>query len=283
MVIPPCYADLGKGARDLFGKGFNYGQVKLECKTKTKSGIEFTTDGKSNLETNQVAGSLESKYKWSEYGLTVSEKWTTDNVIATTLTIEDQIAKGLKLSFDTTFAPDSGKKSGKIKSAYKREHINLNCDVDFDFAGPTVHGAAVAWYGGFLAGYQMTFDTSKSKLTKNNFGLGFVGDDFTLHTSVVESNEFQGSIHQRLNKNLETGINFSWASASNATKLGLAAKYDIDRDSSFRLKVNNQAQVGLAYSQNLQDGVKLTLSALVEGMNINGGGHKLGMGLELNA
>lgn len=35
------------------------------------------------------------------------------------------------------------KKSGKIKSGYKREYVNANCDVDFDFAGPTVHGAAV--------------------------------------------------------------------------------------------------------------------------------------------
>ena len=38
------------------------------------------------------------------------------------------------------------KKSGKIKTSYKQEYINLNCDVDFDFAGPTIHGAAVAGY-----------------------------------------------------------------------------------------------------------------------------------------
>ena len=37
----------------------------------------------------------------------------------------------------------SSKKSGKIKTAYKMDYLNLNCDVDFDFAGPTVHGAAV--------------------------------------------------------------------------------------------------------------------------------------------
>merc|ERR1712168_1755116 len=131
-----------------------------------------------------------------------SEKWMTDNVLATELTIEDQIAKGLKLSFDTSFAPHSGKKSGKIKSAFKREHINLNCDVDFDFAGPTIHGAAVAWYGGWLAGYQMSFDTSKSKLTKNNFAVGYAGNDFTLHTSVNDSTEFSGSIHQRIKPEL---------------------------------------------------------------------------------
>lgn len=35
------------------------------------------------------------------------------------------------------------KKSGKIKSAFKQDYVNLNCDVDFDFAGPTIHGAGV--------------------------------------------------------------------------------------------------------------------------------------------
>lgn len=62
--------------------------------------------------------------------------------------------------------------------------MHLNCDVDFDFAGPTIHGAAVVGYNGWLAGYQGSFDTSKSKLTKSNFAVGFKGDDFTLHTNV---------------------------------------------------------------------------------------------------
>ena len=35
------------------------------------------------------------------------------------------------------------KKSGKIKTGYKQEYVNVNADVDFDFAGPTIHGAAV--------------------------------------------------------------------------------------------------------------------------------------------
>lgn len=76
------------------------------------------------------------------------------------------------------------KKSGKVKTAYKREYVNLGCDVDFDFAGPTIHGAAVAGYEGWLAGYQMTFDTAKSKMTQSNFAVGYKTGDFQLHTNV---------------------------------------------------------------------------------------------------
>ncbi len=76
------------------------------------------------------------------------------------------------------------KKSGKVKTAYKREYVNLGGDVDFDFAGPTIHGAAVVGYEGWLAGYQMSFDTAKSKMTQNNFAVGYKTGDFQLHTNV---------------------------------------------------------------------------------------------------
>lgn len=76
------------------------------------------------------------------------------------------------------------KKSAKLKSSYKRDFVNVGCDLDFDMAGPTVHGAAVLGYEGWLAGYQLAFNTSKSKVTQNNFALGYKADDFQLHTSV---------------------------------------------------------------------------------------------------
>ena len=48
-------------------------------------------------------------------------------------------------------------------------------------------------------------------------------------------------------------------------------------------KVSNNGQVGLGYSQNLRDGVKLSLSTLIEGKTLNQGGHKIGMALDFEA
>nr|XP_021529511.1 voltage-dependent anion-selective channel protein 2 [Aotus nancymaae] len=108
MCIPPSYADLGKAARDIFNKGFGFGLVKLDVKTKSCSGVEFSTSGSSNTDTGKVTGTLETKYKWCEYGLTFTEKWNTDNTLGTEIAIEDQICQGLKLTFDTTFSPNTG-------------------------------------------------------------------------------------------------------------------------------------------------------------------------------
>ena len=68
-MSPPSYSDLGKNARDIFSKGYHFGLLKLDCKTKTKSGVEFSSGGSSNQDTGKVFGSLETKYRISEYGM----------------------------------------------------------------------------------------------------------------------------------------------------------------------------------------------------------------------
>ncbi|KAK1794183.1 hypothetical protein P4O66_011082 [Electrophorus voltai] len=283
MAIPPAYADLGKSARDIFNKGYGFGLVKLDVKTKSVNGVEFKTSGSSNMDTSKVIGNLETKYKWDEYGLTFTEKWNTDNTLGTEITVEDQITKGLKLTFDTTFSPNTGKKSGKVKTAYKCEHVNVGCDVDFDFAGPSISAAGVLGYEGWLAGYQMTFDTAKSRMKHNNFAVGYKTRDFQLHTNVNDGAEFGGSIYQKVSDKLETAVNLAWMAGSNSTRFGIAAKYQLDSYASISAKVNNSSLVGVGYTQTLRPGVKLTLSALVDGKCINSGGHKLGLGLELEA
>ncbi|XP_057212051.1 voltage-dependent anion-selective channel protein 3 isoform X2 [Triplophysa rosa] len=281
MAVPPAYADLGKTAKDLFSKGYGFGAIKLDLKTKSQSGVEFSTGGSSNTDTGKAAGNLETKYKMKELGLSLNQKWNTDNVLTTEVTLEDQLAKGLKLALDTSFVPNTGKKGAKLKTGYKRDYMNVGCDLDFDLAGPTIHAAAVLGYEGWLAGYQMAFDTAKSKLAQNNFALGYKAGDFQLHTNVNDGTEFGGSIYQKVNSQLETAVNLAWTAGSNNTRFGIAAKYQLDKDSSISAKVNNASLVGVGYTQSLRPGVKLTLSALIDAKNFNAGGHKVGMGFEL--
>jgi voltage-dependent anion channel protein 2 len=282
-MSPPAYSDLGKNARDVFNKGYHFGLWKLDVKTKTQSGVEFTSAGHSNQDTGKVFGSLETKYKVKEYGLTFSEKWNTDNTLTSEVSVEDQLVKGLKLSFDGSFAPQTGSKTGRFKTSYSHEKVRLDGDVNIDLAGPLINASGVVAYQGWLAGYQLAFDTQKSKLTANNFALGYKTGDFVLHTNVNDGREFGGSIYQRCSDQLETGVQLSWSSGTNNTKFGVAAKYDLDKDASVRAKVNNASQIGLGYQQKLRDGITLTLSTLVDGKNFNAGGHKIGVALELEA
>ncbi|KAK9887846.1 hypothetical protein WA026_000154 [Henosepilachna vigintioctopunctata] len=282
-MAPPPYSDLGKRSRDVFGKGYHFGLIKLDVKTKTAAGVEFNTSGSSNQETGKVSGSLETKYKVKEYGLTFSEKWNTDNTLTTGVELKDQIAKGLKIALEGNFSPQTGSKSGVFKTAYENDFVALNADADLNVNGPVIQASAVVGHQGWLAGYQTAFDTGKSKLTKNNFALGFSTGDFILHTNVDDGQEFAGAIYQKISQRLETGVNLAWSAGSNNTKFGIGAKYDLDLDASLRAKINNQSQIGLGYQQKLREGITLTLSALIDGKNFNNGGHKIGLALELEA
>lgn len=52
-------------------------------------------------------------------------------MLTTEVSVEDQLTQGLKVALDTSFVPNTGKKSGKLKTGYKRDFVNASCDVHF--------------------------------------------------------------------------------------------------------------------------------------------------------
>lgn len=280
-MAPPFYADLGKKANDVFGKGYHFGVIKLDLKTKSETGVEFSSGIVSNQESGKVFGSLQSKYAVKDYGLTFTEKWNTDNTLATDITLADKIAAGFKVTLEGTFAPQTGVKTGKLKTSFVNDLLALNTNADLDMAGPIVDVACVLHRQGWLVGVQSQFDTQKTKFTKNNFALGYVSDDFGLHTNVDNGKDFGGSIYQKVSNELECGVSMKWSAGSSDTLFGVGSKYKLDNDASLHAKINNKSLIGLGYTQKLRPGVVLTLSAAIDGQNFNAGGHKVGLALEL--
>lgn len=108
-------------------------------------------------------------------------------------------------------------------------------------------------------------------------------DFFLCYENRNDGTEFGGSIYQKVNEKIETSINLAWTAGSNNTRFGIATKYKLDCRTSLSAKVNNASLIGLGYTQTLRPGVKLTLSALIDGKNFSAGGHKVGLGFELEA
>jgi len=282
-MAPPSYADLGKACRDIFSKGYHFGLFKLDCKTTTCGGVEISSGGHHTFEEGKVFGNLETKYKWPNYGVTMTEKWNTDNVLVTELTCQDKLAPGVKLAVEGNFAPDSGKKTGKLKSQYKMTNVTVDGVLDGgDEKNMLLNGSMVLGYQGWLGGYQMAFDTNENALKKNNFSAGYCAGDFQLHTSIDNGETFAGSLYQRVSNRLEAGIQLQWtAGGESVTQFGIGARYLLDPCTAIRAKVNNQSQVGLGFEQKIRDGVTMTLSAFVDGKNFKAGGHQIGLALEL--
>lgn len=280
-TVPPFYADLGKKANDVFAKGYHFGLLKLDLKTKSEAGVEFNSGIVSNQDSGKVFGSLQSKYSVKDYGLSFTEKWNTDNTLATDITVVDQIAAGVKVTLEGTFAPQTGSKTGKLKTSFANETVALNSNFDLDLAGPIIDVAGVVNYQGWLAGIQAQFDTKSVKFSKNNFAIGYLTKDFALHTNVDNGKEFGGSIYQKVSDKVDCGVSMKWTNGTTDTLFGVGAKVALDADASLHAKINNKALLGVGYQQKLRPGVTMTLSAAIDGQNFNAGGHKVGLALEL--
>ena len=81
------------------------------------------------MDSGKVSGNLETKYQVKDLGMTLTEKWTTDNSLNTTLDYE-KLMPGLKLTLDGSFQPNTGDKAGKFKSEYKHEKLAFNADLN---------------------------------------------------------------------------------------------------------------------------------------------------------
>ncbi|KAB0375248.1 hypothetical protein FD755_013740 [Muntiacus reevesi] len=217
---------------------YGFGTVKIDLRTKSCSGVEFSTSGHAYTDTGKASGNLETKYKICNYGLTFTQKWNTDNTL------------GIEISWENKLA--EVKEGWEIEGLIKRDCFSLGSNVDIDFSGPTIYGWA------------MSFDTAKSKLSQNNFTLGYKTTDFQLHIHVNDGTEFGGSVYQKVNEKIEMSINLVWTASNNNSTLALLL-------------------IELGYTQTLQPGLKLILSALIDGKKFNTGGHKVRLGFELEA
>ena len=277
---PPLFGDLEKSAKDLFDKNFDYPKFKLSLKTKTESGVEFETSGSHDLDKGRTQGSLKTKLKFPEQGVVVSESWNTNAELDTELTYEPSRIKGLKLTLSSSFLAASGHKTGKLKASYRGEYFNVEGDVDLQVTGPVVKASSVLQYKGWFAGFLLGYSTATAKLANNDLSLGYQGSDFTVCSTVSDIQDLHTSVHHKVNNKTEVGLTTGYNVQTSSVSLGLASKYTLDDGAVLKTKVNHMGQVGVSYSQIIRDGVKLTLSTLVDGRNINAGGHKLGVALD---
>jgi voltage-dependent anion channel protein 2 len=279
-MTPPSYSDLGKSARDLFNKGFNFGFLKIDSTTSAHSeAVEFKSAASHNIDTGKLFGSLDFKYMIPDYGITLTEKWNTDNTLGTEILCEDKLTKGLKMTLDSTFAPHLGKRTGKIKVEHECDQVHLNTDMSLD-VGPIINASAVFGRKGWLVGYQTGYDTQNAKMTSSNIAFGRETSDYAIHTFINDSQEFGGSLYHKVSPKLELAASLGWTAGEEMNRFGLAAKYNVQQDWTLRAKLNNTSQVALSMTHQLNPDLSLTMSTLMNLRQFQEGGHKFGIGFE---
>ncbi|KAJ3008434.1 Mitochondrial porin [Thoreauomyces humboldtii] len=282
--VPPAFSDLGKSTVDLLAKDFPVGSAKLEVNTYTSNGIKFTVLGAKDNKTGAIASELKSKYVDKLRGVTLTESWTTSNILNAQIELDNTLARGLKLDASASLLPAKGTKNIKFGTEYKQDYIFTRSSVDL-FKGPTLHGDAVVGQNGFLAGGEVAYDVSDARVTKYNVAFGYVAPEYSvaLHATNALST-FSASYFHRVNRDVEAGGRATWVkSLDNTVHVEVGTKYTLDNAAFFKAKVDNRGQLGLGYTQLLRPGVKISFGGLLDTTRFSENVHKLGASLTLEA
>jgi len=280
-MAPPFYADLGKSSRDIFSKGYNFGHLRADVTCKSGD-FEFKSNCIQNIGTGKLFGGMDVKYRVPNQGITLTEKWNTDNVLSTECVIDDKLLKNTKLIIDSAYAPYVGKRSGKVKSEYKHDLASVGGDFQLDSTGAKIGNFHIVGklLDNWLIGGTIGYDVAKGKVTHRNVSVAYDSKEWGVHGFVNNLNEYGSNIFVKAANQVDIGANLSWTTGENNARFGLAAKYDLDKDTTIRAKINNQSLLGVGLTHTLKPGLKLIVSSSMSLADMNNTAHKVGFGIE---
>lgn len=285
MSVPVPFTDIGKSVNDLLGKDYPAGTVKLEVKTTTSNGVNFTVTGAKDNKTGLIKGELKTKYCDRKNGITFTESVDSANLITGEVELADTLARGLKLAVNASLLPAVGQKNAKVLAEYKQSNVHTRANLDL-FKGPTFAGDVVLGQNGFLVGGDIAYDILDGRITRYNAAAGYSVPEYSLALHATQSlSVFSGSYYHRVNSDVEAGGKAVWDSkaANQAVGIEVGTKYSLDRDAYVKAKIDNYGRLGLGYTQSLRKGVKVSLAGLFDTTRLNENAHKIGLSLTLES
>lgn len=289
-MSPPPFSDLGKQARDILTKGYHLGYMKYEFKCKGPEGVELTSVCVHSQEQCSMTGTIELKKKLKEYGLTLLGKWNTSNILSAEVANQDHILQGLKLSADTCYSLSEGCKGSHVKGAYVHDHCALNGEFECgkEDSSSLTASAVLGISQGILAGLQTKFNIQSSEMESYVIGGGYLMSDLILSAFYHNGQKMNISCYHKTMPELEVGLDLGYSFESSEPRIECGIKYALDGSSAVRTKVDftnvNLNRIGLGYQQKIAQGVTFMVSAQLDvGGSEEGGGHKFGIAVELEA
>lgn len=162
-------------------------------------------------------------------GLTLTQAWTTANVLDTKIELNEKIAQGLKAEALTHFIPSSQNFGAKLNLYFKQPNFHGRAYVDV-LNGPTANIDAVLGHEGFVVGAEAGYDVNKAAITRYSAAVGYSSPLYTAAVTATNNlSVFAASYYHKVNSEVEAGAKATWDSkASSAVGLEVASKYRLD-------------------------------------------------------
>ena len=171
-------------------------------------------------------------------GLSLTQSWTTANVLSTKLELDNNFAKGLKTEALTDFVPSSQKFGAKLNLYFKQPNFNARAFFDV-LKGPVANIDAVLGRDGFLVGGEAGYDVQKAAITKYSLAVGYTAAEYSAAITATSSlSVFAASYYHKVNSQAEAGAKATWDSkGSNNVGMEVAGKYRLDPTSFAKVSV----------------------------------------------
>jgi voltage-dependent anion channel protein 2 len=165
-------------------------------------------------------------------GVTVTETWTTANLVNTKLELEDTIAAGLKAEFLSAFSTKQGPKGQKLSLYFKQGAFNSRAFFDYNPNSGNINATVdgVVAHEGFVVGGEAGYDVQKAALTRYSAALGYSTPLYSgAITATNNLSVFAASYYHKVNPSVEAGVKAAYDTKSSSTVgLEIASKYKID-------------------------------------------------------
>ncbi|CAB92123.1 putative mitochondrial outer membrane protein porin [Schizosaccharomyces pombe] len=282
-MAPPAYAAINKLCNDLLQRDFPVGATLLSVRTTAPNGVVFNVSGNQDAK-GVISGKLETSFNDKANGLTISQGWTTANVLESKVGLSEQFAPGLHLNVNTTFSPATAAKTAILNLEHQHPLIHTHASVNAlerKFLGDFTVG-----HEGFLAGAEFGYDVQKGNVSNYAATIGYLASP--LSVALQASNNlsvFRASYYHRVSSDVEAGGNVTWdaASTANAITLELASKYALDKDTFVKGKINSAGVATLSYFQTVRPGVTVGLGLQLDTQRLGQPAHKAGLSLAFSA
>ncbi|KAJ7643941.1 voltage-dependent ion-selective channel [Roridomyces roridus] len=286
--VPPSWKDLGKSSGDLLQKDYPFTGTALEIKTKTPSNVTFKVAGNRASSTSVIVGDLEAKLVDKKHGLTITNTWTTSNVLKNLVEVDNQIAQGLKVDLATSLAPakegGKGNRSAVLSAIYKQSGFHSRAFLDV-LKGPTFTADTVIGRDGFLLGVEAAYNVTEGKINRYALAAGFNAPEYavTLH-ALNDLKSFSASYYHRVSKDVEAGAKavYDPKLTNGGVAIEVGTKTYLDNAAFVKAKINNAGVLALGYTQSLRPGLKASFGVAVDTQKLNevdpvGHVHKVGL------
>lgn len=251
---PAPYPNIGKRAKDLLTKDYNYDhKFLLSLPSSTGMGL-VATGSKIN---QFFVGDISTEYKSGNTAVNV--KVNTSSNISTKVTINDVLSgMNAACSFDI---PDH--KSGKLDVHYLHHRAAICSSIGLHPA-PLLELSAVIGDKGLALGGEVGLDTASSSFTKYNAGISFNRPDFSAALILLDKGQtLKASYIQSVSSlsGTELAAEMSHSFTSSENKFTFGSSHMVDPLTMVKARFSNDGKVAMLCQREWRPKSLITVSA----------------------